>query len=715
MVSVVNAKYQGWVVSNLSLHRAKPGRSSHAHTARARHFLGKGQIAEAELFFQRAVDCDKSSSDALTNLGDFYFKQNRPQQALNCFSRITALEPKNEIAWRNLGASYTAAGDHQQAAQAFGHAIQIAPAYTNAAHGLALSLMALNRPLDAIPYFQQVINRTPHDHEALFNFANALVKIGELNAAEAAFSVVILLKPGLAMAHCNLGQLYFMRGQTQLAITHLTTAVGAAPDSFEAHNNLGAAYQREGQLARALDCYQTAATLRPGFAEAHSNIGAVQLALGNLSAAAAYYRHALTLKPDNAAVFSDLLFCLQSDENVDNVELFAAHREFANNFEAPLKAHWAPHNNTPDAARRLRIGYVSGDLRNHAIAFFIEPTFATHDRGQFEIMVYSNHAQFDEVSLRLSKLVDRWTTVASMSDDALAACIRNDGVDILVDLSGHTANNRLLTFARKPAPVQTAWMGYGGTTGLDAMDYRITDQWHDPAGLTDPFNSEQLVRLAAGSAAFRFVSDAPPVGHLPALAGRGVTLACLNSPRKIRPRVVALWSRILAARTDARLTIFNASDDVVQQSLLEQFSANGIDASRIVFQPWLSLPDYLAIHDKIDLALDPFPYNGCTTSLHALWMGVPYVTLAGDRAVSRVGAGMLAVAGLQDWITHSETAYFNRVMLALSDLPALDRLRRALRTRLSGDSAARPATLTRDLEQAYPAMWQKWCDQNQVP
>ncbi len=699
-------------MSNLSSQRAKAGRSSRAHATKARHLLGNGQIAEAEVFFQRAVDADKFSSDALTNLGDFYFKQNRPEQAHRCFARITALEPKNEVAWRNLGVSCAATGDHQQAAIAFGHAVQIAPAYTNAAHGLALSLMALDQPLAAIPFFQQVVNRTPQDHEAMFNFANALVKIGELDAAEAAFSVAVLIKPGFAMAHCNLGQLYFVRGQTQLAISHLSAAIETSPDLFEAHNNIGAAFQRDGQLALALDCFQTAATLRPGFAEAHSNIGSVQLALGNLAAAARCYRHSLALKPDNAAVFSDLLFCLQSDETIDDVELFAVHREFADRFEAPLKARWMPHTNEPDPSRKLRIGYVSGDLRNHAIAFFIEPTLATHDRARFEIMIYSNHAQFDDVSLRLSKLVDRWTNVSSMSDDALAARIRNDGVDILVDLSGHTANNRLLAFARKPAPVQSAWMGYGGTTGLDAMDYRITDQWHDPVGLTDPSNSEKLVRLAAGSAAFRFVADAPPVGHLPALAGRGVTLACLNSPRKIRPRVVTLWSRILAARTDARLMIFNASDDAVQQSLLEQFSANGIDASRIVFQPWMSLPDYLAIHSQIDLALDPFPYNGCTTSLHALWMGVPYVTLAGDRAVSRVGAGMLAVAGLQDWVTHSETAYFNRAMLALSDLPALDRLRRSLRPRLAADSAARPQKLTRDLEHAYRCMWQQWCGQN---
>ncbi len=697
-------------MSHLSSHRSKRERSSLANIAKARHFLDAGQFAEAELYFTRAVDADKSSSAALMNLGDFYFRRQEPVKAQTYFARITALEPKNEIAWRNLGVSCASACDHQKAAEAFQQAVRLAPEYTNAVHGLALSLMALGRPLEAIPHFQHIISRTPQDHEALFNFANALVKIGELNAAEAAFQVAIAAQPGFAVAHCNLGQLYFSRGQTQLAITHLSCAINITPNFFEAHNNLGAAYQREGQLGLALDCYQTAATLRPDFAEAHSNIGSVQLALGNLAAAAKCYRHSLSIKPDNAAVFSDLLFCLQSDESISNAQLFAAHREFAAHFEAPLRQYWPAHTNLPDPARKLRIGYVSGDLRNHAIAFFIEPTLAAHDRTQFEIILYSNHAQFDAVSKRLSQLVDRWTSVLSLNDDALAAQIRDDGIDILIDLSGHTAGNRLLTFARKPAPVQTAWMGYGGTTGLEAMDYRITDEWHDPAGLTDPFNSEKLVRLATGSAAFQFVKTAPPVGNLPALAGHGITLACLNSPRKIRPRVVALWSRILAAHPDASLMLFNSSDAVMVKTLLAQFNASGVDSSRIVFQPWMALPEYLALHSQIDLALDPFPYNGCTTSLHALWMGVPYVTLAGDRAVSRVGAGMLAFAGLEDWITHSEQAYFERVQTALSDLPALNVLRNALRTRLETDALDRPLRITRELEWTYRTMWQKWCD-----
>lgn len=693
-------------------HRSKREQSSQSNLAKAQQFLNSGKVAEAELFFTRAVEADKSSSTALMSLGDFYFKQKNPTKAQASFARITALEPKNAVAWRNLAVSYSSAGNHQQAADAFQRAVLVDPEYTNAYHGLALSLSALNRPLEAIANFQQVIRRTPLDHEALFNFADALGKIGEIHAAEAAYQAAIAIHPNFAVAYCNLGRLYIDTDRNPLALISLAKAIEIAPDFAEGHNNYGVALQRDCRLTEALKHYHCAAALKPDFASAHGNLGSTYLALGDLQLALQSYRRALDVNPNDAAIHSNLLFTMQSDEAAEPAKLFAAYRAFAAHFETPQKAKWAPHTNHPDPSRRLRIGYVSGDLRNHAIAFFIEPILATHDRNQFDLIIYSNHAQYDEVSKRLANLVDRWTPCVHLSDDALAAQIRTDGIDILVDLSGHTAHNRLLTFARKPAPIQSAWMGYGDTTGLDAMDYRITDEWHDPVGLTDPYNSETLMRVGASCTAFKFVDDAPAVVELPALAGKGITLACLNSPRKIRPRVVALWSRILLAQPDATLLLCNAADDTTRLSLLRKFADAGIDASRIQFQPWMALPEFLKLHNRIDLALDPFPYNGCTTSLHAMWMGVPYVTLTGDRAVSRVGAGMLAFAKLQDWITNSEDAYFERVMTALADLPALNTLRQSLRPRLAADNIDRDVRITRELERAYRSMWQTWCAKN---
>ncbi len=688
----------------------KPQRASQAMLAEARRLLAAGALDQAERHFQRAVARDQSSPGAIAHLAEFYFNQHRPHQALPFFMRMTTLQPNNAIAWRNRGVSAASVGDHQQAVSAFRRAVELKPDYATAHHALALSLMTLGRPRDALPAFQTAINLNPQDHEALYNLANALESLGELNAAEVAFRLAITLRPDFADAHCNLGKLHFIRNEAGLAKVHLTQAVALAPGSAIAHTNLGAIHQHQGDLGQALACHQSAIALQPDFAEALSNISSVHLALGNVEAATATYRQSLAVKPDNAAIFSDLLLCLQNDHHISNEQLFDEHRQFAAQFEAPLRSTWPQHTNECDAHRRLRVGYVSGDLRNHAVTFFLEPLLAHHDRSKFELHVYSNHAQRDAVTQRLASYVDKWSNVHHLSDDDCAKKIHEDQIDILVDLSGHTAHNRLLTFARKPAPVQVTYIGYGGTTGLDAMDYRITDRWLDPIGATDCFHTEKLIRLPTGGAAFQPCAEAPDVAPLPALSGNGVMLACLNNPRKIRPPVVALWSRILVARGDATLTLGSTSDESMKAALLDQFAQAGVDASRIIFQPWMPIEDYLALHGRIDLALDPFPYNGGTTSCHSLWMGVPFVTLAGDRTMSRVGACLLASVGLDDWIADGEAAYVTKVLTALDDLPELNRVRQSLRGRFDPPAGApRSARVTTALETAYRGMWHTWC------
>jgi predicted O-linked N-acetylglucosamine transferase (SPINDLY family) len=352
---------------------------------------------------------------------------------------------------------------------------------------------------------------------------------------------------------------------------------------------------------------------------------------------------------------------------------------------------------------------VSGDLRDHPVTFFLEPLLIHRDRESFELCFYSNHPHVDEVTQRLMRYADEWTVCAHMSDAELASRITTDRIDILVDLSGHTAHNRLPVFARKPAPIQVTYIGYAGTTGLEAMDYRITDEWLDPVGVTDQWHSEKLVRLPGGNAAFQVIENAPAVGPLPALAGGGINLACLNSPRKIHPPVVALWSKILAARPDARLFLGSVSDDAVRTNLLGWFAEGGIDPARIIFQPWMPLQDNLALHQQIDLALDPFPYNGGTTSFHSLWMGVPCVTLAGDRTVSRCGTALLSTVGLGDWIADNEDAYVQKALTAMEDLPSLNLLRQSLRSRMRPADDSRSKRVVAELETAYRNMWQRWC------
>lgn len=691
-------------------HRHKQRRTSVALLEQAQRYAAAGKILEAEQHFARAVEADQQSAQALTEAGNFHFKQRQPEQAIKYLSRITLIDPANAVAWRNLGVGYSSAGDHERAVSAFQHATRLKVDYAVAHHALALSLLALGRVLEAIPSFQKTISLNPKDHDAFYNFANTLVSIGELQAAESAFHVALSLSPGFTSAHCNLGKLYYSINECDMAVRHLSQAVALSPGSAVAHKNLGAALQQQGRLREALACYQTACRIQPGFVEALGNIGSVQLAMGDVAAATANYRQALRLQPSHATVWSDYLFCLQNDHNISNEALFAEHRKFAAAIEAPLRARWPQHSNRADPARRLKIGYVSGDLRHHAVAFFLEPILQFHSREAFQLHIYSNHAQVDEVTKRLAGYVDAWTACLHLSDEQLARQIAADGIDILVDLSGHTAYNRLPVFARKPAPIQVTYIGYAGTTGLDAMDYRITDRWSDPVGMTDQWHSETLMRIPCGNAAFQVAACAPKVGQLPALNGNGITLACLNNPRKIRQPVVALWSRILTRRPDARLLLGSVSDDAVKTNLLAWFAEGGIDAGCISFQPWMPLNDYLALHQQIDLALDPFPYNGGTTSYHSLSMGVPFVTLAGDRTVSRCGVTILATVGLDDWIADNEEAYVQKALRAMEDLPALNVLRQSLRLRLRPADDGRSKRVATELEDAYRAMWQRWCE-----
>ena len=586
-------------------------------------------------------------------------------------------EPDNPTHWCGLGTAYASAGSHALAVSAFVCATSFCADDYDAQYGLACSLMALGDTHEAVTMLQRLINVDPDNTRALFALGTALTEIGELDAAELAFLQLIVRRSDYAEAHCNIGRIHLLRGDS---------SCGAALTALEA--------------ARRLD---------PRSVPTLVNIGAVQLRLGRLAPAAAALREALALQPDYYPAFSNLLYCLQNDHTITNDDLYQEHRKFGQQFETSYKSTWPRHSNLADPDRRLRVGYVSGDLRDHPVSFFLEPILATHNKADFHIHLYGNSHQVDHVTERLMRYADAWTPCCGMSDDALFQRIVDDQIDILVDLSGHTAGHRLLVFARKPAPVQVTYIGYGGTTGLTAIDYRITDRWLDPVGVTDSFHSEQLIRLPSGGAVFEGIADAPDVAALPALRGNGVVLACLNAPRKISPPVIALWARILTAQPEATLLLGGTSDAAVKQHLHAQFGAAGIEATRIKFQPWVPMHDYLALHNQIDLALDPFPYNGGTTSCHSLWMGVPFVTLAGNRTMSRVGAGILGSLGLDDWVAQSEDEYVGIVDQKLGDLAALDRLRSTLRARISPSASGRRATLTHELECAYRAMWSKWC------
>ncbi|MBE0475463.1 tetratricopeptide repeat protein, partial [Rhodoferax sp.] len=462
----------------------------------------------------------------------------------------------------------------------------------------------------------------PNFPDASYNLGNALKAMGQPEEAIASYRQALLFNPGFAEYYLKIGNALLDLGRTDEAIASFRQTILLQPTYAEAHYNLANALIKQGQVDEAIACYRRALLLKPDDAATLCNYAGARMGQGQSDEAIACYRRAMTLKPDDVTAHTGVLFALQNLATCSAQELFQEHLRFAQQFEAPLKRFWQPHTNPREPDRRLKIGYVSGDFCNHPVAYFLEPILAHHDKTQFELFGYYSHTLQDSHTERIAALMDHWLLCNTLSDEQLAERIRADGIDILVDLSGHTAHNRLLALARKPAPVQVTYIGYPGTTGLSSIDYRISDPWQDPVGLTERYHSETLVRIPGGMA-FTPYDDAPAINPLPALGSGELMLACLNNTAKINPVVTSLWARILHALPQARLMLGNVTSNDLRQHLTDLFGQAGIGPERLILQPRVGMDEYLALHHKIDIALDPFPYNGGTTTMHSLWMGVP--------------------------------------------------------------------------------------------
>lgn len=553
---------------------------------------------------------------------------------------------------------------------------------------------------------------TTDSRQALMQIALEHYQNGRLAQAEELYRK-ILLEPGHAdilyvNACYNLGNLFVMQGKRHEAIVSYRQALLVQPDFVAAYNNLGIVLKNQGQFDEAAACFRQALVIKPDYAAAHSNLGNVLKELGQLDEAAASFRQALFIKPDYTAAHSNLLLTMQHMLTVTPETLFKEHVQYGERLEALVRHSRQPHQNSRDQERKLKVGYVSADFRNHSIAFFIEPILASHDRSQVEVYGYYNHTLHDGYTERIKASLDHWRVCAGMDDQQLTEQMIADGIDILVDLSGHTTNNRLPVFARKPAPVQMTWIGYIGTTGLSAMDYRITDAYMDPPELTERYHSEKLLRLPETGGAYQPAAVSPPVNSLPALTSGQLTFASLNNPAKLNQSVVDLWARILASLPHARLMLGNATKNTTRQRLIGMFNKAGVSTEQLVLQPRMSFEDYLKLHQQIDLALDPFPYNGGTTTLHSLWMGVPVITLAGEKMISRCGVAILSRVGLEECITNSDEEYLQCAIQFAENLPGLNLIRQSLRERMSTANCD-PQNVTRHLEAAYRKAWRDWC------
>jgi predicted O-linked N-acetylglucosamine transferase (SPINDLY family) len=392
-------------------------------------------------------------------------------------------------------------------------------------------------------------------------------------------------------------------------------------------------------------------------------------------------------------------------------DIFSEHLAFAKKFAEPLSSAVSLHTNERNPNRRLRIGYCSPDFRRHAVAYFIEPVLAAHNGEHFEIFCYSLVRIQDEVTKRIQGQTDQWRSMAGMSDEDAAELIRKEGIDILVDLAGHTAGNRILLFARKPAPVQVSWIGYFATTGLSTMDYKIVDGYTDPTGKTEQFYTEKLIRMPESFLCYLPDRESPEVRPLPALSAGHVTFGSFNNFAKVTPEVFTLWARVLQELPGSRLILKGSSfsDETTRQYARNMFQERGISAERITLQSWDPSPKHFASYHQVDIGLDTFPFNGATTTCEAMWMGVPVITLEGTAYHSRAGVSLLSNVGLPELIATTEDEYTGIAVHLASDIEKLDLLRKGLRDRMSHSPLTDAERFTANLELCYRKMWEDWC------
>lgn len=531
---------------------------------------------------------------------------------------------------------------------------------------------------------------------------------GDLAQAERGYRQVLDLDPGHVDALHLLGVLAHQTGRNDIAVKNIQDALRLRPNFAEAHFNLGIVYGELGNQDEEAACFEQAARCKPNYAQAQVLLGNACKELGRIDEALAAYRAAAQLRPNAADVRSKLILLLNYHPAYDPPRILEECRRWNELFAEPLQASIEAHGNDRDPNRRLRVGYVSAGFSRHSLSLFLIPLLEHHDHEQVEVFCYSGVTSPDDITARTRRTADVWRDTAGLADEQVAAMIRSDRIDILVDLGMHMAENRLLVFARKPAPVQVAWLAYPGTTGVKAIDYRLTDPYLDPPGLCDAYYSERSMRLPDTFWCYDPLTDETEVAPLPALRNGHVTFGSLNSFCKINDGVLALWAQVLQAVPESRLLML-APVGRAREHVLAALGGGGVTAARVEFVDRLPRLDYLKLYHRIDLGLEPFPANGHTTSLDAFWMGVPTCTLVGPTIVGRAGWSQLNNLELKELAADSPERYVEITAALAGSLSRLQELRATARARMRQSPLMNGQRFARHVEDAYRRMWRTWC------
>ncbi len=673
------------------------------------------RFPECRRYLQNAAGLGPTDPDVLALIGRMFNALGVYDQALAVFQELSTKRPEHADSWAAMAVIHAGAGRHRDALRCGQRALALNPDHADALLATGIACAGLGELEQAETLLMNAIKSRQCGAHACVHLARVCMRRQRPDRAEQYFRRARQIDPDLNAAFVGLGNALLRQNRGEEADEVFREVCNKDSTGVSLHNQIGNLYRQNARLDDAAEYYRRALGMRPDSAEIHNNLANVLKAQGFLDRATAGYRKAVELKPDFWQAHSNLVFSMNYLPGISGSDLMKEHRRWAESQTRQLDryTHW---ENSRDPDRPLRIGYISPDFHNHPTAAFMLPVLANHNAAQILPIAYADNLPVDSVTQRLQALAGEWRNVHGLDDVQLADLVREDKIDILVDLAGHTANNRLCLLARKPAPIQVSYLGYAATTGLNEIDFRITDPIADPAG-SSAFYSEQLVYLENGLSCYSPPENAPMVTPLPARQAGFITFGSLNIPAKINDEVLSGWAEVLKAVPGSRLLLVRDQlRGVAKQRIAGVLLNNGIAESR--FDLRSSFPkdeNHLSVYAEIDIALDTWPWNGHATACEGLWMGVPVITLYGQTHAGRLCASVLRQLDLDRFVAKDQTGFIEIAKAMAEDIVQLEHLRATLRERMEGSRLCDGAAFTQALEQKYRWMWRSWCARGNAP